>query len=254
MKKSNINTWEEIIFERRNKDYGAYLLRYNYSRRLTASALAVITIFLLCLLVVNIFSDNKKKDHKTREILIINYNELTEPPSIERSYVPLKQVAVKQPEAEKHVKPEVVKEEIAEPEITEEEDEIKEVVNPVESYEYTEDTENPEGIETDGPVEPVFDINPQFPGGSGSFYYWIEQNLRYPAAAKRMGIEGKVIVGFMIDENGRIYDVTILKSLHRLCDLEAMRLVRIMPLWVPGIKQGMKIRGRHSVEIPFIIK
>jgi protein TonB len=251
---SNEKNWDEIIFEHRFKKYGAYVLRGIYTRYLTISAFAVIFVFLVFMAFINYSGINKKQVNRTREIKVINYNELTEPPSIEKAYAPPKKVAVKQPEVEKHVEPEVVKEEIVEPEIKEKVDEIKEVDDPVESYEYTDDTENSEGIGADGFVESVFDVNPGFPGGSGSLYDWIEQNLRYPLAAKRMGIEGKVVVGFMIDENGRIYDVTILESLHRLCDLEAMRLMKIMPLWVPGIKNGVKIRGRHSVEIPFILK
>ncbi len=251
---SEQKNWDEIVFEQRNKSYGAYVLRGIYNRYLTIAALTVILLFLIFMVILNYSSINKKQVHRTREIKIINYNELTEPPSIEKAYAPPKKVAVKQPEIEKYVEPEVVKEEIVEPEIIEKEDEIKEVDDPVESSEYADDTENSEGIGTDSPVESEFDVNPGFPGGSGSLYDWIAQNLRYPVAAKRMGIEGTVIVGFMIDENGRIYDVTILESLHRLCDLEAMRLVKIMPLWVPGIKQGIKIRGRHSVEIPFILK
>jgi periplasmic protein TonB len=251
---SEQKNWNEIIFEQRNKRYGAYVLRGIYTRYLTISALTVILIFLIFMALINYAGINKKQTHRTREIRIINYNELTEPPSIEKAYAPPKKVAVKQPEVEKYVEPEVVKEEIVEPEITEKEDEIKVIDNSEESSEYANDTGNSEGIGTGGPVGSVFDINSQFPGGSGSFYDWIAQNLRYPVAAKRMGIEGTVIVGFMIDENGRIYDVTILESLHRLCDLEAMRLVKIMPLWVPGIKQGVKIRGRHSVEIPFMLK
>ncbi len=251
---SEQKNWDEIIFEQRNKRYGAYVLRGIYTRYLATAALTVILLFLIFMVVLNYSSINKKQVYRAREIRIINYNELTEPPSIEKRYAPPKKVAVKPPEVEKNVEPEVVKEEIAEPEIKEKEDEIKEVDDPAESPEYAGDTESSECIETGEPVDSVFDINQGFPGGSGSFYDWISQNLRYPVAAKRMGIEGKVIVGFMIDENGKIYDVTILESLHRLCDLEAMRLVKIMPLRVPGIEQGVKIRGRHSVEIPFILK
>jgi protein TonB len=251
MKKGKLNTdsWDEIIFEHMNKDYGAYLLRYNYPRYLTISALAVILIFLLFMIGINSSGINKKQTHRIREIKVISYNELSEPPPIEKTYVPQKKVAVKPPEIQKYVAPVVVKEEIEEPEEIPLVEEVKDV--PVETTEDANGTESSEGVENG---EPVFDVNPEFPGGGGSFKDWLAQNLRYPVAAKRMGIEGTVVVEFMVNEYGEISDITIQESLHRLCDKEAIRLVRIMPPWVPGIKRGITTRGRHSVEIPFIIK
>lgn len=254
MKNSKTNNWEELLFEHRSRDYGAYSLRRNYPRCLTLSAAAVILVFMLCVGIINYSGEDKDHTHIIREIKIINYNELTEPPSIEKAYTPPKKVAKKQPVIEKHVEPEVVKEEIIEPEIEEIVDEIKEVVNPVETEEDSDDWETLEGAESDAPADSFYNIGPSFPGGGNAFGSWLAQNLRYPEAAKRMGIEGKVVVGFKIDENGRIYNVKIIKSLHRLCDMEAIRLVKIMPLWVPGIKEGMKIQGRLSVEIPFELK
>jgi protein TonB len=163
-------------------------------------------------------------------------------------------VAVKKPEIDKYEAPLVVQEEIEEPEEVVIEEEVEEVINVVEDVEDSEDIESSEGVETDVPAEPDFDINPGFPGGGGSFMDWLERNLKYPAAAKRMGIEGTVIVEFTVDENGKISDAAIFESLHRLCDREALRLIKIMPVWVPGIKNGIKVRGKHTLEIPFVIK
>ena len=252
MKKTNTDNWEEIIFENRNKAYGAYLLRHNYPYYLTISALAVISIFLLCMIILNETGVNKKQTHNVREIKIISYKELSEPPSIEKTYVPQKKVAKKQPEIEKYVAPKVVKEEIEEPKGIVTVEEIKDT--PVETSETSNDTESSEGVEDAEPAEPVFDINPSFPGGGGSFNDWLAQNLRYPAAAKRMGIEGSVVVGFTVDENGDISDISIVESLYKLCDREAMRLIKIMPPWVPGVKNGITSKGRHTLEIPFILK
>lgn len=252
MAETKANTWEEIIFEHRNKTYGAYLLRYNYPSYLTFSALLVISIFLLLMIGFNISRVNKKQTHIIKEITVISYNELSEPPPIEKTYVPPKKVAKKQPEIEKYIAPEVVIEEIEEPEEIVIVEEVEEI--PEETSEESEDTESIDGDESSEPVEPVFDINPAFPGGGGSFEDWLAQHLRYPIAAKRMGIEGTVIVGFFVNEHGDISDIRIEESLHRLCDREAMRLVRIMPPWVPGVKRGMTAGGRHFVEIPFILK
>jgi protein TonB len=254
MEKSNIQSWEELVFEHRNKDYGAFYLRYNYPRYLTISALVVIAIFLTFMIGLHNSRNGKKQKYEFKKVNILNYKELSSPPPIEKTSAPQKKVAVKKQEVEKYEAPVVVKEEIEEPEEVVIVEEIQEVITPVESTEESDDTESSEGFETDVPSEPVFDINPRFPGGGGSFLDWLDQNLRYPVAAKRMGIEGKVIVEFIIDENGRISDVSIYESLHRLCDREAIRLVKIMPVWIPGVKNGVKIRGKHTLEIPFVIK
>jgi protein TonB len=68
-----------------------------------------------------------------------------------------------------------------------------------------------------------------------------------------MGVEGRVVVEFFVDENGKICDPTIKESLHRLCDNEAMRLVSSMPDWIPGEKNGIKNRQKYTLPVPFVL-
>lgn len=254
------NTWEEIVFEHRNKDYGAYVLRYNYPRYLTISALIVISIFLIFMAGMNKSESNNKQEHKFKKVTVVGYTELSAPPPIEKIYVPPKKtppkkppkeppkkVVVQQPKVEKYVVPIVTQEEIEEPE---------EMITVAEAKEIIDSTDNSdENTETvvAAQSEPAFDINPGFPGGRMSFKDWLKKHLKYPAAAKRMGIEGNVIVGFLVDKNGKISEVSIIESLHRLCDREAMRVVKLMPAWIPGVKKGKIIGGKHTLEIPFVI-
>lgn len=254
MEKSKIKNWEELVFEHRNKEYGAYVLRRNHPRYVTVAALLVISLFLTVMFGLNSLGNGKNQKYEFKKVNILNYKELLSPPPIERTPVPNKQVVAKQLEVEKYVAPVITQEEIKEPEETVIVEEVKETVTIAESFEDSDETESFEGVQTDAPAEPVFDIDPEYPGGGGAFMDWLERNLRYPAAAKRMGIEGKVIVEFIVDKNGKISDVSIYESLHRLCDREAIRLVKIMPVWMPGIKNGVKIRGKHTLEIPFVIK
>jgi protein TonB len=93
--------------------------------------------------------------------------------------------------------------------------------------------------------------NPEFPGGKEAMMAWLASHLKYPAAAKRMGIEGKVVVAFMVDENGKISDTSIVVSLHRLCDREAIRLVKSMPDWTPGERSGVKSAVECSISVLF---
>jgi protein TonB len=256
MDKLDINSWEEVFFEHRNREYGAYPLRYNYPYYLTVSALIVISLFLTIMIGLNKWRSKKEQVHIIREVRVINYNELSEPPPIEKIYVPPKRVVAKQAKVEKYVPPVVIQEKIEEPEEIITVEEVKEVINPTDSTVDSDSDESTEGFETgtEAPLEPIFDINPGFPGGRGSLMDWLAKNLKYPIAAKRMGIEGKVVVEFLVDENGKISEVTTIESLHRLCDREAIRLVKLMPVWIPGVKNGIIIRGRHTLEIPFVIK
>ena len=251
MKKSNRDNWEEIVFENRNRAYGAYLLRHNYPVYLTVSALSVISLFLVIIIGLNIKKEKKAPAYNMKYEQITDYTELSSPPPVKKKYVPPKKAAVKPPEVKKYVPPIVTPKEIVEPEEIVTVEEIKEITPIVEPVEEAE-TES-EGVE-DGPPEPFFDVNPSFRGGGITFEDWLARNLRYPVAAKRMGIEGTVIVEFTVDEYGNVSDATILESLHRLCDREALRLVRIMPPWAPGIRNGRRTGGRHVVEIPFILK
>ena len=79
---------------------------------------------------------------------------------------------------------------------------------------------------------------PKFPGGDSELMKFFSQNLVYPEIAKRAGVEGKVILSFIVDKNGNIIDVEVAKSIGAGCDEEAMRVLNIMPRWIPGKQNG----------------
>jgi len=91
----------------------------------------------------------------------------------------------------------------------------------------------------------------QFPGGFDKMYKFIEKNLKYPPAAKRMGIEGKVFVKFIIERDGSITNISIEKGISGDCDKEAFRLVSVMPKWVPGEQRGQKVRSYYTLPVRF---
>src|SRR6188768_1228925 len=80
----------------------------------------------------------------------------------------------------------------------------------------------------------VVQEQPKFPGGDDSLISFLKRNLRYPPEAKLAWIHGLVYVGFLVDENGRIKDVRLLNSVNKLLDDEALRVVNMMPDWLPG--------------------
>ena len=93
---------------------------------------------------------------------------------------------------------------------------------------------------------------PKFPGGDSELLTFFSENLVYPEIAKRAGVEGKVILSFIVDKNGNIIDVEVAKSIGAGCDEEAMRVLNIMPRWIPGKQNGNPVLTR--IKIPVVFK
>lgn len=91
-------------------------------------------------------------------------------------------------------------------------------------------------------------------GGFKQFYRYIRQNLKYPAKARRTGIDGRVYVQFFVEKDGSIVDVKVLKGLGSGCDEEAMRLVKAAPKWIPEKHRGSPVKAKVSIPIPFVLR
>ena len=92
---------------------------------------------------------------------------------------------------------------------------------------------------------------PQFPGGAVAFLKWLNANLKYPANAQKAKIEGKVVAQFLVNEDGSITDIKLTKKLHPQCDNEALRVLKMMPRWTPGIENNKPCRTRVCIPIVF---
>ena len=92
---------------------------------------------------------------------------------------------------------------------------------------------------------------PQFPGGRKELLKYMEKNKVHPEAMRRLGLEGEVVVEFFVERNGVISGVNVVKKLTDEFDEEAIRLVRNMPYWIPGKKNGVPVRYRMTMPINF---
>ena len=105
------------------------------------------------------------------------------------------------------------------------------------------------------PDESVFEVveqMPEFPdGGMAGLMEYFKKNLRYPEEAKKAGTQGRVVVQFLVNKNGAISDVSVLHSVDRLLDAEAVRLVRSMPKWKPGMQKGKAVTVKYTVPLSF---
>jgi len=92
---------------------------------------------------------------------------------------------------------------------------------------------------------------PQFPGGDEALMKWLSDNIQYPAEAVKKGIHGRVVLRFVIKADGSVEDVEVVKSLDSLCDKEALRVVKMMPKWIPGIRNRMPADVYYSLPVTF---
>ena len=97
----------------------------------------------------------------------------------------------------------------------------------------------------------LVDEMPSFPGGLEELYKWIDNNVQYPAVARENGIEGRVILKFIVEKDGSLSDSTVIHSVHPMVDREALRLVGQMPKWNPGKRAGIPVRVRCCLPIKF---
>lgn len=95
------------------------------------------------------------------------------------------------------------------------------------------------------------DIMPHYPGGEDSMFRFILKHLDYPKKAKEEGVSGRVRVEFVVTETGKLEDIRIVKSVSPECDQEVIRIIQLMPNWVPGIKDGKAVRVKMNLPFRF---
>lgn len=88
-------------------------------------------------------------------------------------------------------------------------------------------------------------------GGMATFYQFVKDNIQYPAAARRLGIQGRVFVEFVVAKDGTLTDVHVVKGIGAGCDEEAVRIVQAAPSWNPGRQRGKPVRQRYTLPIIF---
>lgn len=97
----------------------------------------------------------------------------------------------------------------------------------------------------------IAEVMPEFPGGNNALLNYLAGNVNYPLIAQENGIEGKVYVSFVVDEEGNILEVALIRGVDNSLDNEAIRVVKTMPKWRPGKQGGKAVKVRYSVPINF---
>ncbi|MFC0185010.1 outer membrane transport energization protein TonB [Pseudarcicella hirudinis] len=264
-------TLDDIIFKDKNKAYGAYLLRSTYPRVITRSVLLGAFLFTGALALAFFWKQltafSKEKTEVTAEVMKIDQPppqkqkvELPPPPP------PPPPKEIPKVTTTKFLPPEIKHdEEVTKPEPPPEEvkgNTANETVKgETETYEPPVDPDA-KGKE-EAPVEPpkpveeeiftAVEQQAEFPGGNAAFGKFLSKNLKYPSAAQRANVSGRVYVQFVVNTDGSIQDVQVLKSVGFGCDEEAVRVIKTVPKWTPGKQSGRPVRSRFTVPINFVL-
>jgi protein TonB len=97
----------------------------------------------------------------------------------------------------------------------------------------------------------VVEVQPEFPGGMNALMTWLGNNMRYPVIAQENGIQGRVTTNFVVERDGSITDVQIVRGVDPSLDREAIRVVSSMPRWTPGKQRGQAVRVRFTLPVVF---
>jgi protein TonB len=100
----------------------------------------------------------------------------------------------------------------------------------------------------------VVESMPEFPGGEPALYKYLAENIKYPQMAKESGIQGRVFVTFVVERDGSVTDVRVLRGIGGGCDEEAIRVVQSMPRWTPGKQRGKSVRVQYNLPVKFTLQ
>lgn len=248
--------WDDLVFENRNHEYGAYAIRKSYADNVLSGAFFSVSIGALVLLIPFLSSFMRGEDVPL--IPNLPLDDLTtvfiQPPPIE--VIPPTLVAPAPPSEIRNLPPRVTTQ-------------PTEVLLPTNievaaSLPGTTDTEGnvPTAVPSVAPIEPpaivappsILDraeIMPSYDGGLEALYRFIQRKMRYPAVAARNEIEGTVFISFVIDASGKVVNVGILRGINSDLDKEAARVIAILPDWKPGKQHDKNVSVRMTLPIKF---
>ena len=254
--------WCELVFEGKNKEYGAYNLRQDSARRhYRALIIVLVTSVVLFSLptLINMVTPTKV----VIDVGVTEFVKLDEPPEDKEEEIkPIEPPPPPLKSAIKFTAPVITKEEISKEEEMVTQEEVTESKAEISFVNVEGDDDDPNAVSvTDqlnaiAQVEKIYDIvnveqMPQYPGGEKAMREFLQKNLRYPTVAAETGIEGKVFVRFIISKTGEVISVEVTRSVHPLCDKEAIRVIQSMPKWIPGKNNGNAVSVIYSMPVVF---
>ena len=258
----------DIVFEGRNKAYGAYFLRRIYEKHVRNSLLIGALAVLLGISAPLIYAKIKSSIDARNKPTVVEVNlqdvqlpedlpppppppppkEPPPPPKATIKYVPPVVKEDAQVKEEAKIEPPPPDKEVST--VTQEgSNKVEVIAAPVGQAEAP-----PPPVVEEKKEEEVFQVVEQqaeFPDGQAALFKWLSQNIKYPAVARENNIQGKVILRFIVEKDGSVNGVTVLRGANELLDKEAVRVVKDMPKWKPGKQRGNSVRSYFTLPVVF---
>lgn len=266
--------WTDLVFEGRNQDYGAYQLRKGTSKRniwsIIIVALAAALLFLG--LTVHRMAEPSRTVMNMQAVEVANIKKDKKDVKVEKKdpvKVEPERIIEKVKSSVKFTAPVIRKDNLVKEEDEIKLDEIEKSTKAIGALtvdgndelggevlrikEEIASPEPPKHVE-DNKIFEVVEQNPTFPGGTAALMSWLSQNIKYPVIAAENGVKGRVIVQFVVEKDGSITDVVVVKSVDPSLDKEATRVIKNMPHWIPGRQNGSPVRVRFTVPVTFTLQ
>lgn len=259
--------WIDIVFEGRNKEYGAYQLRKDNAKNTNKAVIIGGLFFILAIsspIIIKLLSSNGDEEDKVfqqTEVVLatpppIDKKAPPPPPPVEPPPPKVDQVRFPPPV----VKPDdqVVEEEPPTIKDLEKADPGQKTLkgNPdadiqIENPTFGDGPVNQKVTEDSNEIFTNVEQLPRFPGGDAAFGNFLRKNLMYPAVARENNIQGRVIVNFVVEKDGSLTDIKVLRGLEGGLSEEAIRVLKRTPKWEPGIQNGRPVRVSFTIPILF---
>jgi len=266
------SNWADLVFEGKNKAYGAYVLRQETGKRNVKALVWVIVgiAIIFAVAYANLAIQNAMKQNVAVET-DVELSKLAQKKEakVERKE-PIKveveqKVVEKVKSSVKFTAPEIKKDDEVKPEDEiKSQDDLAKTNTAIGTFDVKGNDEEAgevlkakEVIADEKPKEEetkVFDVveqMPEFPGGQAALLKWIGDNIKYPAIAEENGIQGRVVCTFVVERDGSVTDVQVARSIDPSLDKEAIRVLKKMPKWIPGKQNGSAVRVKYTVPVTF---
>lgn len=252
--------WDDIVFEGRNKEYGAYWLRKKYNKHVNTALAITIALVLLGFSIPYIKSLFDKAETE-KPVTVVDVTKLAAPPPLDKTTPPPPppDLPPPPPKTVKFTPPVVVPDEEVKPEdqvvvidSMKQADPGTQTVDPDANIDFSNVPTNPV-IDEPAPTKPLMFVEkmPAFPGGDQALQAYLQKNIRYPAAARENGIEGTVVLQFVVNTDGSISDIKPLREVGGGATEEAIRVVKSMPKWTPGNNNGVNVPVYFNLPVTF---
>ena len=263
----NSQEWRDLVFEGKNKKYGAYYLRKTSTKRhiiaMIIVAIAAIVAFMLPKLIQAAMPEKVVEEEigpvimtkldpldQVKEENVIKQLEAVPPPPVLKASVKFTAPVIKKDEEVRDEDEMKTQQELTETKVAISVADVQGATDGT-GVDIADLKDHKVIVQEKEEVFTHVEQMPQYPGGDKEMMAFLSKNIKYPVIAQEQGIQGTVVLRFVVGKTGEVTDVTVMRSLDPSCDKEAIRVVKSMPKWIPGKQNGNPVLVYYTLPVRF---